>query len=96
MIYLLSNEVKLISLKYIPLWIHSTTPRDCITRQFMFNNFNESWKFMCKVSKISKKMNHHPEWININKIVIITLITHDKGGITNKDIELAYNIDQLS
>jgi 4a-hydroxytetrahydrobiopterin dehydratase len=51
---------------------------------------------MCKVSKISKKMNHHPEWININKIVIITLITHDKGGITNKDIELAYNIDQLS
>jgi len=96
MSYLLSNEVKQISLKYIPLWIHSATPHDCITRQFIFKHFDESWSFMSKVVKVSKKMNHHPEWVNINKIVIITLTTHDKGGITNKDIELAYNIDQLS
>ncbi|HZH88387.1 MAG TPA: 4a-hydroxytetrahydrobiopterin dehydratase [Chitinophagaceae bacterium] len=67
-----------------------------LKRTFKFKDFIEAWAFMTKVAMLAEKMNHHPEWFNVYNKVEITLTTHDKGSVvTDKDIELAKQIDQL-
>ena len=65
-----------------------------IKKEFKFNNFIEAFGFMSKVALLSEKMDHHPSWQNTYNKVTIELTTHDKGGITNNDINLAQAIDQ--
>ncbi|KAJ1127457.1 hypothetical protein NDU88_005859 [Pleurodeles waltl] len=52
--------------------------------------------FMTRVALRAEKMNHHPEWFNVYNKVRITLITHDVGGLTKKDIKLAQFIDRAA
>ena len=67
-----------------------------LKRSFKFKDFIEAWSFMTKVAMTAEKMNHHPEWSNVYNKVEITLTTHDKGNtITDKDRELAKEIDKL-
>ena len=66
-----------------------------IKKEFKFDDFIESFGFMTKVALLAEKMDHHPNWQNTYNKVTIELTTHDKGGITNKDIELAESIDLL-
>ena len=60
-----------------------------------FSDFVNAFGFMTKVAIIAERINHHPEWSNVYKTVKIYLVTHESGGITNKDIELAENISKL-
>jgi pterin-4a-carbinolamine dehydratase len=53
------------------------------------NNFIEAFSFMTKVALIAESLNHHPEWFNTYKQVAINLITHEVGGISKRDFELA-------
>lgn len=64
-------------------------------RQLMFNDFAAAFGFMSEVSLHAEKMNHHPEWKNIYNQVDIWLITHDVGGISELDIELAQQINKI-
>ncbi len=64
-------------------------------RKICFKNFIEAFGFMTKVAMISESMGHHPEWRNTFSNVIIELITHDLGSITNLDLQLALAIDNL-
>ncbi len=66
-----------------------------IKRNFTFSTFIEAFGFMTKVALEAEKMNHHPNWENVYNQVSISLSTHDEGGITNKDIELALLINQI-
>tara|TARA_B100000965_G_scaffold333715_1_gene298729 strand:+ start:281 stop:568 length:288 start_codon:yes stop_codon:yes gene_type:complete len=66
-----------------------------IRKDFKFNNFIEAFGFMSKVALLSEKMDHHPNWHNTYNKVTIELTTHDMGGITTNDIELAEAIDKL-
>ncbi len=66
-----------------------------IRRQFVFPNFVEAFCFMTKVAFIAERMNHHPEWKNIYSTVTIELTTHDLGGLSNLDIELAKAMNDL-
>ena len=66
-----------------------------LKKEFKFNNFVEAFGFMSKVALLSEKMNHHPNWQNSYNKVKIELTTHDKGGITINDINLAESIDKL-
>jgi 4a-hydroxytetrahydrobiopterin dehydratase len=50
---------------------------------------------MCRVAELAEKHNHHPDWRNSYNRVSIQLTTHDKGGITEKDYELAKAIDNI-
>ncbi len=70
--------------------------RDAITREFKFADFNEAFAFMTRVALIAEKMDHHPEWFNVYNRVEITLSTHDAGGLSERDIELAERIDRLA
>ena len=66
-----------------------------ITRTFVFGNFVEAWGFMSKVAILAEKYDHHPEWFNVYNQVRITLTTHDAGGFSKRDVELAVEIDAL-
>ncbi len=73
-------------------WLFSN---NFIAKTFQFKNFTEAMAFMLKVAFICEKQNHHPNWSNIYNTVEIKLQTHDVGGVTNKDIALAKEIDLL-
>jgi 4a-hydroxytetrahydrobiopterin dehydratase len=64
-----------------------------IHQAFKFKDFGEAWGFMTRVALMAEKMDHHPEWSNVYNKVEITLTTHDAGGVTVKDLELAEAID---
>jgi 4a-hydroxytetrahydrobiopterin dehydratase len=60
-----------------------------ISRTFTFKNFSEAFAFMTRVALAAEKMDHHPDWSNVYKTVSVTLNTHDAGGLTALDFELA-------
>ena len=79
-------------IKNNPSW---TIENQTIKKEFKFDNFIDAFGFMSKVALLSEKMDHHPDWQNTYNKVKINLTTHDKGGITEKDIKLAESIDKL-
>ncbi len=68
---------------------------DRIRCQISFGGFVEAFGFMTQVALLAEKADHHPEWRNVYNRVNIDLTTHDAGGLTVKDIELAKAIDRL-
>lgn len=62
---------------------------------FLFADFVEAWTFMNQVAVLAESMDHHPDWTNSYNNVHITLISHDKGIVTERDRLLARAIDQL-
>lgn len=73
----------------------SVDGRDAIEKQFKFRNFNEAFGFMTRSALIAEKMDHHPEWSNVYNRVTVTLTTHDAGGLTHLDTELAGAMDAV-
>ena len=68
---------------------------DKLHKEFVFDNFIEAFGFMTRVAIIAEEMNHHPEWFNVYKQVLIDLSTHEAGGISELDFQLASKIEQL-
>ena len=65
-------------------------------REFRFRNFVEAWGFMSRVALVAEKMNHHPEWFNVWNTVRIDLSTHEVGGLSSRDVELAKEINAVA
>jgi len=72
-----------------------TLANEKLHRKLAFENFVEAWGFMSKVALLAETMNHHPEWSNVYGQVEIDLTTHDAGGISSRDFELATRINAL-
>lgn len=72
------------------------TGRDAIQKAYRFRDFNEAFGFMSRVALKADRMDHHPEWFNVYNQVLITLSTHDAGGVTGRDVALARFIDQVA
>ena len=70
--------------------------RDAITKTFTFKDFNAAFGFMTRAALVAEKLDHHPEWFNVYKTVAVTLSTHDAGGLTGRDVELAQAMDRLA
>ena len=70
--------------------------RDAITKSFQFKDFSEAFGWMARVALVAEKMDHHPEWFNVYRTVDVTLSTHDAGGLTAKDTELAGHMDRMA
>jgi 4a-hydroxytetrahydrobiopterin dehydratase len=68
--------------------------RDAMTREFVFADFNRAFAFMTQVALAAEKADHHPEWSNVYNKVRVTLTTHDAGGVTQKDLDLARFADE--
>lgn len=67
-----------------------------IERHFEFADFNEAFGFMTRVALLADKADHHPEWFNVYNKVDITLTTHDAGGLSRRDAEMATAIDSFA
>ncbi len=65
-------------------------------REYKFANFIEAFGFMTSAAIEAEKMNHHPEWFNVYSKVVVELTTHDAGGITELDFELARKMNKLA
>ena len=65
-------------------------------KKFVFKDFNEAFGFMTRAALIAEKMDHHPEWFNVYKTVEVTLSTHDAGGVTGLDVQLAGEMNRLA
>ena len=68
--------------------------RSAITKTFQFKDFNAAFSWMTAIALYAEKLDHHPEWFNVYNRVIVTLSTHDVGGISKLDIKLAKLIDK--
>jgi 4a-hydroxytetrahydrobiopterin dehydratase len=64
-------------------------------RNLKFKNFVQAWGFMSQVAILAEKANHHPEWRNVYSRVTIDLTTHEAGGISQRDFDLAAEINDL-
>jgi len=68
---------------------------DKLHKEFKFDNFNQAFGFMTRAAMEIEKMNHHPEWFNVYNRITVELTTHDAGGITKNDVNLARILNAL-
>jgi 4a-hydroxytetrahydrobiopterin dehydratase len=91
----LSAEARKSALKSLSGW-KEVAGREAIARTFTFRDFNEAFGFMARAALVAEKRDHHPEWKNIYKTVDVVLATHDAGGVTGRDVELATAMDEIA
>ena len=66
-----------------------------LRQSFKFKSFAEAWSFMSHVALLAEKMDHHPDWSNSYNKVEISLSSHDAGGVTKRDLDLAQAIAEF-
>ena len=88
----LSSEKISEELKNLPGW---SVKDEKLHRDFEFDSFNQAFGFMTRAAMEIEKMNHHPEWFNVYNRISVDLMTHDAGGITENDIQLAKILNSL-
>jgi len=76
----------------LPGW---SVKNDKLHKEFQFNDFNQAFGFMTRAAMEIEKMNHHPEWFNVYNRITVELTTHDAGGITDNDVNLARILNSL-
>lgn len=91
----LTPEERAAALAGLTGW-HAAEGRDAIARSLRFADFSQAFAFMTRVALAAERLNHHPEWFNVWNRVDITLATHDAGGVTQKDVDLARIIDDAA
>jgi 4a-hydroxytetrahydrobiopterin dehydratase len=70
--------------------------RDALARSYTFKDFNAAFGFMARSALVAEKLDHHPEWFNVYARVDVTLSTHDAGGVTALDVQLATAMDAIA
>lgn len=83
------------ALAKLPLWTLSDDELS-IHRNFKFADFAEAFAFMTHIAILAEKADHHPEWFNVYNRVEIKLTTHDAGGISRRDMDLAAAINMCA
>jgi 4a-hydroxytetrahydrobiopterin dehydratase len=84
------------ALQGLPLWRVDEGEREAIARSLTFADFNAAFGFMTRVALLADKVDHHPEWSNVYNRVSVLLTTHDAGGVTQRDIDMAGFIDEAT
>ena len=75
-------------------WEKVSDGRDAYTKLFKFSDFKQAFSFMTSIAMKAEQINHHPEWENVYNKVIITLTTHDVGGVSKLDYDMALFADK--
>jgi 4a-hydroxytetrahydrobiopterin dehydratase len=91
----LSPEARKAALGRLSGWA-DVKDRDAIAKKFTFGDFNEAFGFMTRAALVAEKMDHHPEWFNVYRTVEVTLSTHDAGGVTELDVNLAEAMEMIA
>lgn len=90
----LTDNERSAALGELPEWTLARQGK-AIARTFAFADFSEAFAFMTRAALLAEKADHHPEWFNVYNRVEITLTTHDAGGLSQRDVRLARDIDAL-
>jgi len=69
--------------------------REAIRKNYRFADFNAAFAFMTRVALMAEKLDHHPEWFNVYNRVDVVLATHDAGGVTELDLQMARFMDEV-
>ncbi len=80
------------ALAHLPNWCYQ---ENALFKEFSFRDFSSAFAFVTRVALLAEKFNHHPNWSNSYGKVHLKLTTHEAGGVTEKDIHLAQQIEQL-
>lgn len=64
-------------------------------RELRFDGFREAFAFMTRVAAVADRLDHHPDWSNSYDTVTIDLVSHDAGGLTDKDVALATAVNDV-
>ncbi len=80
----------------LPAWSAHPGDRPAIARRLQFADFNAAFGFMTRVALRADKVDHHPEWFNVYNRVEVVLTTHDAGGVTQRDVDMARFIDEAA
>src|ERR1700728_1475471 len=91
----LSAEARKSALKGLPGW-KEVAGREAIERTFVFKDFNEAFGFMSPAALVAEKNDQLPEWRNVYKAVEVVLATHDAGGVTTRDVDLAKAMNAIA
>jgi len=83
-------------LAQLPIWTAAKGEREAIYRKVVFGDFSRAFGFMSRVAMQAEKLDHHPEWGNVYSKVDIILTTHDAGGVTELDVQMAKFIDAVA
>ena len=75
-------------------WEKMSGVREAYTKLFKFSDFKQAFSFMTSIAMKAEQINHHPEWENVYNRVKITLTTHDEGGISKLDYDMALFADK--
>jgi len=77
--------------------LRSWTIANCkLHREFKFRSFVQAFGFMTQVALLAERAAHHPEWFNVYSRVVVDLTTHEAGGITAKDLDLARQMEEIA
>lgn len=76
-----------------PDWMFAPQRGGLLTRRFFFKDFKQAFAFMTQMAMYAEQHGHHPEWSNVFNRVDITLTTHDAGGVTQQDLDMAAYAD---
>ncbi|MEZ5742875.1 MAG: 4a-hydroxytetrahydrobiopterin dehydratase [Sphingomonadaceae bacterium] len=89
-----TEEARTKALAELPNWTLAEDTKS-ISCKLEFDDFNEAFGFMTRVAIHADKADHHPEWFNVYNRVEVTLTTHDAGGLSARDLEMAAFIDSI-
>jgi 4a-hydroxytetrahydrobiopterin dehydratase len=95
MVEKLSAEARQSALQGLSGWSEADGG-NAIARKFTFRDFNEAFGFMSRVALVAEKDDHHPEWRNVYRTVEVKLSTHDAGGVTARDVDLAKAMNAIA
>jgi 4a-hydroxytetrahydrobiopterin dehydratase len=79
-----------VRLRALPGWLLAG---DGVAREFLFQDFAEAMRFVNRVADLAEAANHHPDILVRYNRVRLTLTTHDSGGLTARDFDLAQKIE---
>ena len=91
----LTGEARAEALAKLDNWAE-VDGRDAICKTFQFDDFKQAFAFMTQAALAAEQADHHPEWFNVYNRVEVTLATHDAGGLTMKDVDLAAKMDSYA
>lgn len=91
----LDSETVLERLATVPHW-STDSGKTALLQTYQFRDFSEAFGFMARAALVAEKLDHHPEWKNVYRTVEVRLTTHDAGGLTGLDFDLARAMDALA
>ena len=92
MMLLTESEIS-VALQNLPSWVYK---KDALFKTFVFKDFKTVMTVMVSIAFKAEEMNHHPDWSNVYNTLNILLSTHDAGGVTQRDIDLAIEVEKIT